>query len=76
MIKEFKGECKGVRVFNRNFDNHLCVEILTDDRVSVGYFSSCWIDELIEQLKKAKEFLETQKPNIRNNTPTSETHKE
>jgi hypothetical protein len=71
-IIEFKGDCKGVRLKNRSEnDNHICVEILTEDDenwfVSETSFSSYWIDELIEQLQNAKSFIETQEPDIYKN---------
>lgn len=66
---EFKGKCKGVKLIKRSEnDNHICVIIITEDDEnwfeSETSFSSYWIDELIEQLKNAKSFLETQNPSI------------
>lgn len=69
MEKEFKGECKGVRLRERApNDNHICVEILTEDDenwfTSDSYFSSVWIDDLITQLQAAKAYVETQEPDM------------
>jgi hypothetical protein len=66
---EFKGKCKGVKLLKRETnDNHICLQILTEDDEywfpSANPFSSFWIDELIEQLQKAKQFIETQEPDI------------
>ena len=69
MEKEFKGECKGVRLVPRGAnDNHICIEILTEDDgnwfESNQSFSSYWIDDLIEQLTLAKQYMKTQSPHI------------
>ena len=69
MVKEFKGECKGIRLFPRGVnDNHICIVILTEDDgnwfVSDHYFSSFWTDDLIKQLQLAKAYMETQTPDI------------
>ena len=69
---EFKGECKGVRLVKRNEnDPHICVQILTEDdgdwfTNDNQSFSSYWIDDLIEQLNNAKQFIESQEPDIYN----------
>lgn len=69
MEKEFKGICKGVKLTKRDKnDNHICLQILTEDDenwfVSASPFSSFWIDDLIEQLKTAKAYIETQEPDM------------
>ena len=69
MGKDFLGVCKGVHLDKRGEnDNHITVQILTEDDgnwfASEKGFSSYWIDDLINQLQKAKEFLEKQEPDI------------
>lgn len=68
--KDFKGECKGVRLINRGVnDPHISIEILTEDDENwfvstTSPFSSGWIDDLIVQLQLAKAYMETQEPDI------------
>lgn len=69
MEKEFKGHCKGVKLIKRGEnDNHICLQILTEDGENwfapANSFSSYWIDDLIEQLKIAKAYIETQEPDM------------
>lgn len=69
IIKEFKGQCKGVRLVPRGInDPHICVQIITEDDEnwfeSDKSFSSAWLDELIEQLQEARVWLATQEPDI------------
>ena len=73
MEKEFKGNCKGIKLTKRKRnenDNHICVQILTEDDgdwfASCNSFSSYWIDDLIEQLKITKAYIETQEPDMYN----------
>ena len=69
MEKEFKGHSKGVKLTKRGEnDNHICLQILTEDDenwfASANPFSSYWIDDLIEQLKITKAYIETQEPDM------------
>lgn len=71
---DFKGECKGIRLVPRNSkdgDNHILVQFLTEDdgmwHEEEGLGSSYWIDELIEQLCDAREYIKTQEPDIAEN---------
>jgi hypothetical protein len=70
-MKEFKGDCMGVRVKERGEnDSHLQVTLLVEDDENwfeKQTFDSYWIDELIEQLECAKHYLETQTPDIMSN---------
>ena len=67
---EFKGDCKGVRLVKRGEnDSHISIQILSEDDGNwfvdeINQFSSYWIDDLIEQLKNAKLFIESQNPDI------------
>ena len=66
---EFKGECKGVRLVSRGKkDSHISIEILAKDDgnwFECGTpFSSYWVNELIQKLQEAKQFIETQEPDI------------
>lgn len=67
---EFKGECKGIQLTKRGEnDPHIMVSILTEDDEDwfideKNKFSSYWIDDLINQLQKAKLFINTQEPDI------------
>lgn len=70
---EFKGKCKGIKLTKRNEnknDNHICLQILTEDDGewfdSNNSFSSSWIDELIELLQITKAYIETQDPDMYN----------
>lgn len=59
---EFKGKLKGVRLQRRApNDKHLCVQLLTEDdgvwHDSGQAFSAFWMDDLIEQLKQARNYL-------------------
>lgn len=72
VIAVFTGDCKGVAITKRgNTDNHLCFNIITED--DEQWFgsqsessSSSWIDELIEQLIRARDFLKSQDPDMHN----------
>lgn len=72
---EVKGECIGVRLEPRNpsKDQHICFSILIEDDEEwhkiESSISSHWLGELIEVLTAAKEYCETQKPDI---DPTDE----
>jgi hypothetical protein len=62
--REFKGNCKGVRLVPRGEkDSHICIQILTEDDdtwfPSPDAFSSYWIDDLIQQLKEARNYMKT-----------------
>ena len=67
---DFKGNCKGIRLTRRGEnDPHIMVSILTEDDENwfvdeKNKFSSYWIDDLIEQLKNAKSFIESQEPDV------------
>lgn len=67
---EFKGKCKGIKLIKRGEnDNHICFQILTEDDgdwfVDGTNLASCyWIDDLIEQLQRAKAYIQTQEPFI------------
>ena len=66
---EFKGECIGVRLVRRGTkDKHICFNMLIEDdefwSETNFQVSSAWIDETIEQLKLAKEYMRTQTPDM------------
>ena len=61
---DFKGNCKGVRLKPRgNNDPHICLTILTEDDEcwfeGSSHFSSYWCSDLVEQLKQAQYYMET-----------------
>ena len=65
---EFKGCYKGVRLIQKGInDNHILVEILTEDDdywfASNNPFDSYWISDLIKQLQIARKYLKTQQSN-------------
>lgn len=58
----FLGKCKGVALVPRGKnDNHICTLILTEDDgnwfCSSNYFSGFWLDDLKEQIEKAKNWI-------------------
>lgn len=65
---EFKGTTKGVKLEKRGInDDHIIVVILVEDDgewYAKDFFSSYYIDELIEQLQEAKKYIETQTPDM------------
>lgn len=65
---ETKGKQFGIRLVPRSKnDNHICLQILTEDDgqwfKKGNYFNSAWIDDLIEQLQIAKCLLQSQNKN-------------
>ena len=59
----FLGDCQGIALVPRGpDDNHICFIILTEDDeqwyASNGSASSYWVDDLAEQLKLVREWLE------------------
>lgn len=67
----FMGHVKGIRIFERAglSDPHISLEIGNVDRDGVWvanntWFSSFWLDELIQKLQEAKAFIETQDPDF------------
>lgn len=62
-IKSFRGSCFGVNLVKRGPDDpHICFQIIVED--DENWFdreqsngSSFWIDELIEQLTAAKQYM-------------------
>jgi hypothetical protein len=63
-IKEFKGECVGIRLTQRaENDLHICFTTLVEDdenwyEKDGGSFSSHWLNENISVLQEAKDWLE------------------
>lgn len=68
MTIETKGKLFGIRLVPRHKnDNHICLQILTEDDGQWfkhgDYFNSAWIDDLIEQLQITKSLLQSQNKN-------------
>ncbi len=64
MKKQFRAECIGVDLTPRaeDIDNHAMVTILIEDDEFWGEkltISSHWLDEIIQQLTIARQFLDT-----------------
>lgn len=66
--KEFKGQCMGVGLSDRlSVDSHITVHTMVEDDGEwyvTNHFSSYWIDELIQKLQEANNYLKTQTPDI------------
>jgi len=68
---KFKGQCVGVSLDKRGIeDDHILISLLIEDdeewfkKLSI---SSSWLDEMIDVLNQAKEFVKTQEPDIIDN---------
>jgi hypothetical protein len=64
---EFKGDCMGVRLVQRDRDDkHICFEVLVEDdevwHTMGGRTSSAWLDELIDVLQKARASMKHHAP--------------
>ena len=63
IIKVFKGDCHGVVLEKRgDWDSHVCFFIIIEDdgnwfESKTGSSSSYWIDDTIEQLQIAREWM-------------------
>ncbi len=60
VVKEFKGECFGVRLIEQKEGKPLCQIIVEDDGnwfFETNAFSAHWLEDMIEQLTAARDYL-------------------